>query len=82
VPEDFLIGRVIGEDIIDPSSGEILANANDEITENLLAKLVESGVTSLHTLYITTLTVVASFRRPCALTKRSLGRPHALPFTG
>jgi DNA-directed RNA polymerase subunit beta len=48
----FLIGRVIGEDIIDQSSGEILANANDEITESLLAKLVESGVESLHTLYI------------------------------
>ncbi|MBK7676677.1 MAG: DNA-directed RNA polymerase subunit beta [Candidatus Accumulibacter sp.] len=52
VPDDFLIGRVIGEDIMDSSSGEILANANDEITESLLAKLVESGVTSLHTLYI------------------------------
>jgi DNA-directed RNA polymerase subunit beta len=52
VPDDFLIGRVIGEDIIDQGSGEILANANDEITETLLAKLVEAGVDSLHTLYI------------------------------
>jgi DNA-directed RNA polymerase subunit beta len=43
---------VIAEDIIDQSSGEILANANDEITESLLAKLVEAGVESLHTLYI------------------------------
>lgn len=52
VPDDFLIGRVIAEDIIDQSSGEILANANDEITESLLAKLSESGIESIHTLYI------------------------------
>jgi DNA-directed RNA polymerase subunit beta len=52
VPDDFLIGRVVAEDIVDQSSGEILANANDEITESLLAKLAESGVESLHTLYI------------------------------
>ncbi len=29
VPDDFLIGRVIGEDVIDQATGEILANAND-----------------------------------------------------
>ncbi|SBT09623.1 DNA-directed RNA polymerase subunit beta [Candidatus Accumulibacter aalborgensis] len=52
VPDDFLIGRVVAEEIIDQSSGEILANANDEISETLLAKLIEAGVESLHTLYI------------------------------
>ncbi|MCB1966700.1 MAG: DNA-directed RNA polymerase subunit beta, partial [Candidatus Accumulibacter sp.] len=52
VPDDFLIGRVVAEDVIDQSSGEVLANANDEITESLLAKLCESGIESLHTLYI------------------------------
>ncbi|HRD89660.1 MAG TPA: DNA-directed RNA polymerase subunit beta, partial [Accumulibacter sp.] len=52
VPDDFLIGRVIGEDVVDQTTGEILANANDEITETLLAKLIEAGVESLHTLYV------------------------------
>ncbi len=52
VPDDFLIGRVIGEDVIDQTTGEILANANDEVSETLLAKLVEAGVESLHTLYV------------------------------
>ncbi|HMV04859.1 MAG TPA: DNA-directed RNA polymerase subunit beta [Accumulibacter sp.] len=52
VPDDFLIGRVIAEDIIDEDSGEILANANDEITETLLARLIEANVNELHTLYI------------------------------
>jgi len=52
VPDDFLVGRVVAEDVIDQNSGEVLANANDEITESLLAKLVECGIESLHTLYI------------------------------
>jgi len=52
VPDDFVIGRVVAEDIIDQNSGEVLANANDEITETLLARLVEAGVNQLHTLYI------------------------------
>ena len=52
VPDDFLIGRIIAQNIIDKDSGEILANANDEITEALLAKLIEAGVDSLQTLYV------------------------------
>ncbi|WP_300334989.1 DNA-directed RNA polymerase subunit beta [Accumulibacter sp.] len=52
VPDDFVVGRVVAEDIVDPGSGEILANANDEITETLLAKVVEAGIESLRTLYI------------------------------
>ena len=52
VPEDFLVSRVVAQNIIDKETGEILANANDEITEALLAKLIEAGVDSLQTLYI------------------------------
>jgi DNA-directed RNA polymerase subunit beta len=52
VPEDFLVGRIVAHDIIDPETGEILATANEEITENLLVKLVAAGVEDLHTLYI------------------------------
>jgi len=52
VPEDFLVGRVVAQNIIDKETGEILANANDEITDALLAKLIEAGVDSLQTLYI------------------------------
>ncbi|MQY52525.1 DNA-directed RNA polymerase subunit beta [Rhodocyclus gracilis] len=52
VPEDFIIGRVVARNIIDAETGEIVANANDEITEALLARLQEAGVTTLPTLYI------------------------------
>jgi DNA-directed RNA polymerase subunit beta len=37
VPDDFLLGRVIATNVVDPATGELLARANDEITEDLLA---------------------------------------------
>lgn len=52
VPEDFLVGRTIAQNVIDKDTGEILANANDEVTDALLAKLIESGVDSIQTLYM------------------------------
>ena len=51
VPDDFIVGRVVAQNTVDQETGEILANANDEITEALLAKLQEAGVQSLQTLY-------------------------------
>ncbi|WP_415033905.1 DNA-directed RNA polymerase subunit beta [Azonexus sp.] len=51
VPEEFILGRTLAKNIIDQGSGEVLANANDEITETLLAKLREAGVQTLETLY-------------------------------
>ena len=51
VPEDFILGRVVARDIIDKASGEIVANANDEITETLLANLREAEIYTVETLY-------------------------------
>jgi len=51
VPEDFLLGRTIAGSIVDKESGEIIANANDEVTETLLEKLRAAGVTKISTLY-------------------------------
>ena len=51
VPEDFIIGRVVAKNIIDKATGEVVANANDEITETLLAKLREADITTVETLY-------------------------------
>ena len=52
VPEEFLVGRIVAQNIIDTATGEILASANDEITESLLVKLIEAGVANVPTLYI------------------------------
>ncbi len=51
VADEFLIGRVLAHNVIDTDSGELLASANDEITESLLAKLIEGGVGEIKTLY-------------------------------
>src|SRR6187549_3242486 len=32
VPQEFLLGRVLAQNVIDKESGEVVANANDEIT--------------------------------------------------
>jgi DNA-directed RNA polymerase subunit beta len=52
VPEEFLLGRVIAKNLVDPETGELIARANDEITEDLLGRLRESGITDLQTLYV------------------------------
>ncbi len=51
VPEEFILGRVVARNIIDTSTGEVVANANDEITETLLAKLRDAGISTVETLY-------------------------------
>lgn len=51
VPEDYLIGRVLAKNVIDAETGEVIANANDEITESVLEKLREAGVKDIQTLY-------------------------------
>ncbi|PCI59723.1 MAG: DNA-directed RNA polymerase subunit beta, partial [Methylophilaceae bacterium] len=51
VPLDFILGRAIVKNIIDKESGEVVANANDEVTEELLEKLAEAKITSIDTLF-------------------------------
>ncbi|QRX84448.1 DNA-directed RNA polymerase subunit beta [Glaciimonas sp. PAMC28666] len=51
VPEDYLLGRVLARNIVDEDTGEVVANANDELTEELLAKLREADIAAIQTLY-------------------------------
>ena len=51
VPEDFLLGRVVAKNIVDADTGEILAKANDELTEALLKKLRDAGVQELECIF-------------------------------
>ncbi|WP_114649067.1 DNA-directed RNA polymerase subunit beta [Pseudothauera hydrothermalis] len=52
VPEEFLLGRILARNVVDPETGELVARANDEITEELLAKLRDAGVRDIQTLYV------------------------------
>ena len=51
VPEDFLLGRVLASGIVDQDTGEIIAKANEELTEALLKKLREAGVRDIACIY-------------------------------
>ena len=51
VPQEFILGRALANTIIDKETGEVVANANDEITESLLEKLVDANVATISTLY-------------------------------
>ncbi|MBM34997.1 MAG: DNA-directed RNA polymerase subunit beta [Rheinheimera sp.] len=52
VPHEYVVGRVLAKNYVDTSSGEIVAEANAELTLDLLAKLTKAGYDSFETLYI------------------------------
>src|SRR5690606_15136441 len=51
VPEDFLIGEVLAKNIVSEETGEIIAHANDEITETLLEKMRDANIREFQTIY-------------------------------
>src|SRR5262249_25526419 len=51
VPEDFLLGRMLARNTVDADTGEIIAKANDELTEALLKKLRQAGISEIQALY-------------------------------
>ncbi|HLT99249.1 MAG TPA: DNA-directed RNA polymerase subunit beta, partial [Burkholderiaceae bacterium] len=52
VPEDFLVGRILATNIVNPETGEVIANANDEITETILADIRAANIRQIQTLFI------------------------------
>ncbi|HZM36360.1 MAG TPA: DNA-directed RNA polymerase subunit beta [Burkholderiales bacterium] len=49
-PDEFILGRTLAHNVV-TDDGEIVANANDEITETLLARLRESRVGKVQVLF-------------------------------
>ncbi|WP_337055178.1 DNA-directed RNA polymerase subunit beta [Pseudoxanthomonas sp. USHLN014] len=52
VPDEYLVGRILSHDVVDASTGELLANANDEITDDQLAAFRKAGVEVVGTLWV------------------------------
>jgi len=52
VPEDYLFGKILAHNIVDTETGELLVNANDELSKELLEKLREAGIKDINTLYV------------------------------
>ena len=51
VPDSFLLGRSLSRDQVDTSTGELLASANDQITDELLESLRAVGLVEFETVY-------------------------------
>jgi DNA-directed RNA polymerase subunit beta len=51
VPEDYLLGRTLAHAVIDAETGEVVARANDELTEELLGKMRTANVQEFRTLF-------------------------------
>ena len=52
VPDEYLVGRILSHDVIDANTGELLAQANDEITEDQLQAFRKAGVETVGTLWV------------------------------
>src|SRR6185312_14765051 len=52
VPDEYLIGRILGHDVVDKKTGEVLASANDEINEAHLEAFRKAGVDKVATLWV------------------------------
>jgi len=52
VPEDYLIGKFLAHNVVDTETGELIANANDEISLELFNKLRALEVREIKTLYV------------------------------
>ena len=52
VPDAYLVGRILSHDVIEAETGELLATANDEITEETLEKFRKAGVEAIGTIWV------------------------------
>ncbi len=52
VPDDYLNGKILSHNIVDKETGELIASANDEVTEELLEQLREAGIKTIKALFV------------------------------
>ena len=51
VPVSFLAGKALAHNVVDKSTGELLANVNDELTESAIETLLQAGVKQIETIF-------------------------------
>ncbi len=52
VPDDYLIGKILAHNLVDSETGELVARANDELTEEALERMREAKVKKFDILYV------------------------------
>ena len=51
VPDEYVLGKILAENLVDTETGEIFANANDELSEELLATIREKKIKQINTIF-------------------------------
>ena len=51
VVDDYVFGKTLAKDVVDTTTGEVIASANDEITAETLDRLRKAGVKAFEALY-------------------------------
>ncbi len=51
VPPDYIAGRSLATDLIDPETGEVIAECNTELTTDLVGKIAAKGIKRIETIY-------------------------------
>jgi DNA-directed RNA polymerase subunit beta len=67
--KEDLLGKVLAEDIVNMETGEIIAEANEEITVQLLEKLESMGIREIRTIFYDEITYSSSLSKTLALDK-------------
>jgi len=52
IPAEYLVGKVLFHDVADPGTGELMAEANAELTPELVEQIHEAGVKKIEVLYV------------------------------
>ncbi len=68
-PDENLVGRVAGRDVVDEKTGEVLVQCNETLDEEHLVTLRAHGIESLDLLYMDGVDVSPSFRNTLLMDK-------------
>jgi DNA-directed RNA polymerase subunit beta len=52
VPRDYLLGKILAKNVVAKDTGEIVTRVNDELTEDLITRLIASGIEEIDTLFV------------------------------
>ncbi len=52
VPREYLYGKILAHNLVDESTGELLAQVNEELTADLVQKIIDVGVREIQTLFV------------------------------
>ncbi|RFA31603.1 DNA-directed RNA polymerase subunit beta [Alkalilimnicola ehrlichii] len=52
VPDEYLNGKIVAHDLVDTKTGELIAEANAELTDEMVQAVRDAGIDKIDTLYV------------------------------